>query len=345
MRYRSYLILCRNCFWLCYDGVTAFDVHVERCKDHSPALVRMPGENSNIYKFNNWSALWFAPLVIYFVFESFLWPVPTCSLSGNVSSSSTIEFHESCGFALTVVEHNNPKPKYTHLDSSENCLEIFVKVLHKLANDIHKQKQKHPYFRGDRSKLGKTESVACWICENDFDENDEKDLDHCHYSGELLGWAHPQCNRLRRTSKIISVIGHNIQIYDIHHICLALQECEPSTTISAIPATDKIYISMQLGVQVDTIKRDGQTVPVYEFLRFVDSYKFFNASLEKLNETLPQSEFGILEVMFNETPSDHFDLLKQKLLTIFIQVESDKVLGRQFASNRSMEKLTRWHNN
>ena len=69
---------------------------------------------------------------------------------------------------------------------------------------------------------------------------------------------------------------------------------------------------MQLGVQVDTMKRDGQIVPVYEFLRFVDSYKLFNASLEKLTETLPQSESGILEVMFNESPSDHFDLLKQK---------------------------------
>ena len=125
VRYRSYLILCRNCFWLCYDGVTAFDENVERCKDHSPARVRMPSENSNIYKFNNWSALWFAPLVIYFDFKSFLRPVPTCSLSGNVSSSYTIEIHEPCGFALTVLEHNKPKPKYTHLDSSENCMEVF----------------------------------------------------------------------------------------------------------------------------------------------------------------------------------------------------------------------------
>ena len=214
--------------------------------------------------------------------------------------------------SLTVVEHNSPKPKYTHLDSSKKCMKIFVKVLHKLANDIHKQKQKHPYFRGDRSKLGKTESVACWICETDFDENDEKELDHCHYSGEFMGWAHPQCHRLRRTSKFIPVIGHNIQNYDLHHICLALQESEPSTTISVIPATDENYISMQLGVQVDTMKRDGQSVPVYEFLRFVDSYKLFSASQEKLTETLPQSEFGILKIMFNETPSDHFDLLEQK---------------------------------
>ena len=124
-------------------------------------IIHQPSENSNIYKFNNWSALWFAPLVIYFDFVSFLRSAPTCSLSGNVSSSSTKEINEPCGFALTVVEHNNPKPEYTHLDSFENFMEIFVKVLHKLANDIHKQKQKHPYFCGDRSKLGKTESVAC----------------------------------------------------------------------------------------------------------------------------------------------------------------------------------------
>ena len=179
----------------------------------------MPSEYSNIYIFNKWSALWFAPLVIYFDFESFLRPVSACSLRGNVSSSSTIEIHELCGFALTVVQHNKPKPKYTHIDSSKNCMAFFVKVLHKLSNDIHKQKQKHPDFLGTRSKIGKTEIVACLICENDFDENDEKDFDHCHYSGEFLGWAHPQCNRLRRTSKFIPVIGHTYKITIPTYLC------------------------------------------------------------------------------------------------------------------------------
>ena len=122
VRYRGYPILGRDCFWLCYDCVTVSDEHVERCNDNSSNFVRMPSENSNIYKLNKWSALWFPPLVIYFDFESFLRPVSACSLSENVSSSSTIEIHEPCGFALTVVQHNKQKPKYTHLDSSENCL-------------------------------------------------------------------------------------------------------------------------------------------------------------------------------------------------------------------------------
>ena len=47
-------------------------------------------------------------------------------------------------------------------------------MIHKLAKDIHEQKRKHPFFRGDRSSLHKDASKQCWICENEFSETDEK---------------------------------------------------------------------------------------------------------------------------------------------------------------------------
>ena len=102
-----------------------------------------------------------------------------------------------------------------------------------------------------------------WICESDFPENEEKDLDHCHYTGNFLGWAHPQCNRARRNSNFIPNIGHNIQSYDLHHICLSLQECEPTKTIKVIPSTDEKYITMVLGVKVSTFETaDKKLVPI-----------------------------------------------------------------------------------
>ena len=313
IKFKSTLHLCRNCLYLCHKDFNNFKDHVEVCGNIPPAVIRMPKPDNNLYKFTNWSATWFAPLVIYFDFESFLKPVASCAPSEERASSRPIEVHEPCGFALTVIEHGNPEPKFTHLDSSENCMQNFVQMIHKLAKDIHEQKRKHPFFRGDRSSLHKDASKQCWICEKEFSETDEKDLDHCHYSGGFLGWAHPQCNRARRNSNFIPVIGHNIQNYDLHHICLSLQKCEQTTTINVIPATDEKYIAMMLGVQVDRVERaDKKIVPVYEYLRFVDSYKLFNGSLEKLVESLPESEFGIMESMFAHIPAPDRQLLKQK---------------------------------
>ena len=57
---------------------------------------------------------------------------------------------------------------------------------------------------------------------------------------------------------------------------------------------------------------DKKLVPIYEYLRFVDSYKLFSGSLEKLVETLPDSEFAILESMFADIPHSEHHLFKQK---------------------------------
>ena len=73
--------------------------------------------------------------------------------------------------------------------------------------------------------------------------NDEAELvlDHCHYDGQFLGWAHQLCNTRHSTSNFTPMIGHNIKKYDIHHICLPLAECEPPTKFEVIPSTDENY--------------------------------------------------------------------------------------------------------
>ena len=51
---------------------------------------------------------------------------------------------------------------------------------------------------------------------------------------------------------------------------------------------------------------------IYEYLRFVDSYKLFNGSLEKLVESLPSNAFEILEKMFPSLTTRQLNLLQQK---------------------------------
>ena len=37
------------------------------------------------------------------------------------------------------------------------------------------------------------DALVCWICENDFSDNDQVVLDQCHYTDKFLGWAHNEC--------------------------------------------------------------------------------------------------------------------------------------------------------
>ena len=342
-KFRFAFHICLNCFWLCEEGLAKLTAHMETCCENAPAVVRLPAPGKNLYKFKNLAATWFVPLVIYFDFESFLYPVAGCTPHGNNSYTRVIEKHEPCGFSLAVIDHYSTKPIFFHVDSSEDCITKFVNMLHTLAKDIYKRKRAFPFFRGDRSQYPKSAASECWICNEAFDGNDEQasiDLDHCHYSGQFLGWAHEKCNRARRNVNFTPVVGHNIQNYDLHHICLALQSCQPTTTVSVIPSTDEKYISMNFGVLVETITLDdGKVIKKYENLRFIDSFKMMNSSLEKLVDILPRDRFGILASVFPNLSSTELKLLQQKGYYPYSYVS-----GREKFSEKSLPPLNEWRN-
>ena len=37
-------------------------------------------------------------------------------------------------------------------------------------------------------------STKCWICDNDYIDNDVKVRDHCHITGKYRGSVHRYCN-------------------------------------------------------------------------------------------------------------------------------------------------------
>ena len=70
---------------------------------------------------------------------------------------------------------------------------------------------------------------------------------------------------------------------------------------------------MLLGVKASIFETaDIKFVPVYEYLRFVDLYKLFSGSLEKLVETLPDWEFAIMASLFADILHSRNHLFKQK---------------------------------
>ena len=149
----------------------------------------------------------------------------------------------------------------------------FIKKLHEMAREVYYAKRRFPVYLGQQVP-NRSNTVECWICEEPFGPEETKVLDHCHHRGNFFGFAHEKCNWLRRTINFTPVIGHNIANYDLHHVCLALREIEPSTTVSVIPSTDEKYISMMFGVLIKTVT-GGERWKSQKKLRIFTLHRFF----------------------------------------------------------------------
>ena len=186
--------------------------------------------------------------------------------------------------------------------------------MEKLARDIHYRKQQHRVFSGTiPTDKQKSKAKSCWICERDFDDSDVKVLDHCHFKGNFLGWAHEVCNVNRKTQNFTPIIAHNLSHYDLHHLCNALHNCHSRNKFTIIPNTDETYIILTLKVFIEERPgRKNRLIQVYEDLRFLDSFRFMNTSLEKLVDSLPDDSFRILDKHFEDYQTSDVKLLHGK---------------------------------
>ena len=330
--------ICRNCFHLCTNRET-YQNHVKTCSEHAAAEIVMPKESNTSLQFRNWKARWFLPIVLYFDTESYLVPIATAQPSPSTSYTVAIEKHEPCGYAIAAMEHGTATPVYFELKRGDNCMNKFVKSLHVLARDIYNRKR--AFYGPYRSSVPARENITrCWICENEINDEAELVLDHCHYDGHFLGWAHQLCNTRRRTSNFTPMIGHNIKKYDIHHICLALAECEPETKFEVIPSTDENYISLPVGVFIKKFESEaGQQVPIFEYIRLIDSFNFMPPSLESLVADLPDNRFDILRSKYESYSNSDFQLLCQKGFYCYSYITSEQVF-----EEKVLPPLSEWKN-
>ena len=274
--------------------------HKKLCSSYEAVHIKMPKENACILKFKKFQARFFAPIVLYFDLESILLPVHTAFNNPKISSSNNIEKHVPSGFCITAIEQSIQKQLMFKLVRSPNCMSNFIKTIESLAYDIHNRKQQHKIFTGQLDQT-KSEVKACWICGLDFNAQDIKVLDHCHYSGEFLGWAHNTCNLKRRSLNFTPVVAHNLSNYDLHHICQAIQYCSSNSKLQVIPQTDEKYVCLIIRVKVGEYKnKKREVIELFENMRFLDSFRFMGMSLEKLVSFLPTDGFKIIDNHFEE---------------------------------------------
>ena len=305
--------VCRRCFHVC-TSTERYERHQESCQENPPVAIKMPTPDKNSFQFTKNQARWFTPIVGFFDLESIIEPVHGAQNNPQVADSRAIEMHKPCSYSILFLGQGLESPYHFNLRRGPGIMAEFVKELEELAHRIYADKQRRPTFTG-QAPISKEDVSDCWICGEKLtdDVKNPTVLDHCHFTGEFLGWAHNKCNLSRRKTNFTPVFAHNLSNYDLHHVILALQNADPRSIISVVPNTEEKLISLQLGVLVAS-KPDQKGIlrNQYEYIRLLDSFRFMNTSLENLVNNLPNCEFTLLENHFQNWPKSSVDKLKEK---------------------------------
>ncbi|XP_070167769.1 uncharacterized protein [Polyergus mexicanus] len=192
----------------------------------------------------------------------------------------------------------------------ENCVLWFVRELHDLALrakivlDIDAPMTNLTSDEWERF----VNATRCSICKKPFELGDARVRDHCHLTGRYRGPAHSNCNLNYKDTYVIPVFFHNLSGYDAHFIIKDVANAFPGS-VEILPITKETYISFTKNVE-DAWDEGwfGKRLK----LRFVDSFKFLNASLEKLASYLDKSELRIARSEFSDLSDADFELLARK---------------------------------
>ena len=135
-------------------------------------------------------------------------------------------------------------------------------------------------------------STKCWICDNDYIDNDIKVRDSCHIIGKYRGFVHRDCNINVKLNHRTLVVFYNLKNYDLH---LIMQEIGKfNLQIKVIPNRLEKYMSFSINNK----------------LNFIDSSQLLSSSLDSLvkNLSMIKDDFKYLHQEFD---NNVLDLVKQ----------------------------------
>ena len=167
--------------------------------------------------------------------------------------------------------------------------QIFVNTLEDNIKQIYNKFkfQKKMIFTEKESELYNA-TTDCHICGGELGE--DRVRDHCHFSGKFRGAAHNKFNLNYKAPKFIPVVFHNLSGYD-GHLFIKKLKGNNGEKIKCIPNNEEKYISFSREVIVDKFEKEGKEIVVKRELRFIDSFRFMNSSLDKLTKNLHKDQF------------------------------------------------------
>ncbi|XP_055930792.1 uncharacterized protein LOC129961025 [Argiope bruennichi] len=282
---------CKNCL-LSFRRKETLESHQMFCLLNKPQKLQMPSLNNNTLKFNSYQKMFKDPFCIYADFECLTTQIHTSLPRKDRSFSVRTQKHEPICYALFVIDENS-KIVFHNYYRGTDCVENFLECLKYLETMILKFMEKNiPFTKSDSIQPKK-----CHLCQKDFKATDIIALNHCHYSGKFLGFAHSvPCNLNYKYSHLIPIVLHNFTNYDCPLIFKKISQ-RFGKKIKVIPINKEKFITFTIGN-----------------LKFLDSYHFLSSSLSKLTNNLKESnyDFPIFREYFYGIK--HADLLLRKAI-------------------------------
>ena len=155
------------------------------------------------------------------------------------------------------------------IEESKYCSEVRKKHFNK---ELAMTRNDNEYFEN---------STKCWICDNDYIDNDVKVRDHCHITGNYRDSAHRDCNINVKLNRKIPVVFHHPKNYDSHLVMQELVRFNLKKNV--IPNGLEKYMSFSINNK----------------LNFIDSFQFLSSSLDGLVKNLNKDYFKYLSQEFD----------------------------------------------
>ena len=304
-----YSYLCRRCLNT-YGDESKLEEHMLRCIEQKVCNISYMQPNQKI-KFNDWYMKIDPPMWIAADFESMNIPIndnnnDNNNNNDNVNNGVTdkLFINEPVAIGYNIVK----KSDYDNLNLEkdgcikyfgEDCVEWFINEMLEIESYMKN------YFKNELEIILDTipknlDQTTCWLCEKEFKLKDVKEnpvvKDHCHLTGKFGGLANNNCNLNARKAhtSFVPILFHNFSGSDCHLIFEKLINMATEKNIKInendiIAKSSEKYISVKIGC-----------------LKFLDSYIFLDASLDKMSLTL--TSFPSLDKNGMED-----DLFKRKL--------------------------------
>ncbi|KYN28549.1 hypothetical protein ALC57_02028 [Trachymyrmex cornetzi] len=283
-------------------------LHAMDCRKINDCAIRLPSEDDKWLEFNHCNKERI-PFVVYADLECVLQKTEP----DKEDASYTYQRHKVCSVGYYMrCSYDNSLSSY-HFRRDENSIAWFARQLQNLAHRVKDIISANVLMEVLYKQQWETcrSATRCYICGKLFAPDDTRVRDHCHLTSKFRGPAHSNCNLNYKNSFNIPVVFRNLSGYDAHFIIKEIATAYEGQ-VDVLPITKEKYISFIKHVDSTKGKNTNHFRKNCVKLRFIDSFKFLSASIDKLASYLDKDKLKIIRSEFSTLSDKKLELLTRK---------------------------------
>jgi hypothetical protein len=278
-KYEDAVQVCPHCVHP-FTSARAFADHFPDCSKHvyQRLIYPEPQSDERIVKWKSREKTERVPFVIYKDFES-------CLVFLH-DDSGVLDAHVISAFWVYTAWADQKFGMGPVTYSGRDCMTVFYYHLasehRRIASILGDYHEMLPLTREEQERFDQTR--ACVACNKQFSALDPKIKHHSLRSEEFIAALCNGCNlqiKKREVNFFVFVVCHNLKNFDAHHKFRHFSK-------SIATKYDKKGKASYRSVKIIVLNLERYISFEVQHLRFIDSYQFLNAKLEKLVSNLPR---------------------------------------------------------